>query len=76
MTAQLGHHGDFILISHSGTYTMNVCIGNEINVYMLKSKKLHNHVKRMDMTTVYPSPTCVDIWLNMEFKASNWWICY
>ena len=67
MTAKFGLHGDFVLISNSGTYTMIVCIDNEIKVYMLKSNKLHNHVKRMNMTTVYSSPTCVDIWLNMEF---------
>ena len=61
MTAQFGRHGEFILISHSGTYTMIVCIVNEIKVYMLESNKLHNHGKKMNMTTVCSSPTCVDI---------------
>ena len=32
--AQFGRHGDFILISHSGTYTMIVCIGNEKSVHV------------------------------------------
>ena len=40
---------------------MTVCIGIEIDVYMLEVNKLNNHMmvfERMIMMTVYSSPTC------------------
>ena len=47
-------------------------VGNERNVYILESNKLYDHVKSVDMMNVHSSPTCEDMWLNTEYKTSNW----
>ena len=40
MIVCFGSHGNFALILHSRVYVMIKCIGNEVNVYMLKSDEI------------------------------------
>ena len=45
MIVGFGSHGNFALVLDSRVYVMIKCIGNEANVYMLKSEEMLSYDK-------------------------------
>ena len=67
-----GSHGNFVLELHSRVlYAMIKCIGNEANVYMLKSDEMFSYDKWNRIMIVYPGSTYKDICLSTGFKGSS-----
>ena len=70
MIVCFGSHCNFALVLHSRVYVMIKCIGNEANVYMLKSDEMLSYDKRNRIMIVYPSSTYEDMCLSTGFKGS------
>ena len=71
MIVCFGSHGNITFILHSRVYVMIKCIGNEANVYMLKSDEIRSYDNWSRIMIVYPSFTCEDTCLSAGFKGSS-----